>query len=204
MPWRHIWGMEVYVQAFLPLALDADEWSASCPCHFNPRARIPSTQWIGGWAYQELKSGWSTHCLVSRTEKNFEKPLSWYQRTWSIFKLGTFQTQVGFIIAEIKLSSSSSLNFGVPWDKVAKIRCSLKLTIQNIHDPSIIPVFKITLQSVGIFYFQKPYILLNNKNTRKVMIGSCNLWFIIQSLIMLQSVHIGIMCYLIQVKCPIS
>jgi len=25
------------------------EWSASCPGHFAPRERTPSTHWIGGW-----------------------------------------------------------------------------------------------------------------------------------------------------------
>jgi hypothetical protein len=29
------WGVEVQFQAFLTLALDGDEWSASCPGRFN-------------------------------------------------------------------------------------------------------------------------------------------------------------------------
>jgi hypothetical protein len=35
--------------AFLTLALDGDEWSASHPEHFTPKERAPSTHWIGGW-----------------------------------------------------------------------------------------------------------------------------------------------------------
>jgi len=31
------------------LALDAGEWSASCPRHFTPRKRAPGTLRIGGW-----------------------------------------------------------------------------------------------------------------------------------------------------------
>jgi len=33
----------------LTLAVDGDEWSASCPGHFTPRERVPGTQQIGGW-----------------------------------------------------------------------------------------------------------------------------------------------------------
>jgi hypothetical protein len=41
------WEVEVY--AFLTLALDGDEWSASRPGRFTPRERAPGTHWIGGW-----------------------------------------------------------------------------------------------------------------------------------------------------------
>jgi hypothetical protein len=34
---------------FLTWALDADEWSASCPCHLTPRERAPSTYWTEVW-----------------------------------------------------------------------------------------------------------------------------------------------------------
>jgi hypothetical protein len=32
-------------------ALDAGEWSASCPGCFTPRERAPGTHWTGGWAH---------------------------------------------------------------------------------------------------------------------------------------------------------
>jgi hypothetical protein len=35
--------------AFLKLALDGGEWSASCPGWFTPMERASSTHWIGGW-----------------------------------------------------------------------------------------------------------------------------------------------------------
>jgi hypothetical protein len=34
---------------FLTLALGAGELLVSCPGHFTPRERAPSTHWIGGW-----------------------------------------------------------------------------------------------------------------------------------------------------------
>jgi hypothetical protein len=33
----------------LTLALDGDEWSASCPGHCTPGERAPCTYCIGGW-----------------------------------------------------------------------------------------------------------------------------------------------------------
>jgi len=36
--------MEVYIHAFLTLALDGGGWLASRPGHFTP-----GTHWIGGW-----------------------------------------------------------------------------------------------------------------------------------------------------------
>jgi hypothetical protein len=43
------WGVEVYLEAFLTLALDGGEWSASHPGRFTPRERAPGTHGIGGW-----------------------------------------------------------------------------------------------------------------------------------------------------------
>jgi len=42
---------EVQLHAFLTLALDGGEWSASCPCHL-PSEKEPSlpTGWEAGWA----------------------------------------------------------------------------------------------------------------------------------------------------------
>jgi len=41
--------VEVYIYAFLTLALDGIEWWASRPGRFTPRERAPVTRWIGGW-----------------------------------------------------------------------------------------------------------------------------------------------------------
>jgi len=41
--------MEVQLHPFLNSVLVGDEWSASCPSHFTPRERAPSTHWIRGW-----------------------------------------------------------------------------------------------------------------------------------------------------------
>jgi len=38
-----VWGVEVQFHAFLTLALDGGEWSASHPGHSNPRKRAPGT-----------------------------------------------------------------------------------------------------------------------------------------------------------------
>jgi hypothetical protein len=43
------WGVEVHFYAFLILAVDGDEWSASCTSCFTLRERTPGTHWIGGW-----------------------------------------------------------------------------------------------------------------------------------------------------------
>jgi hypothetical protein len=37
------------LHAFLTLALDGDEWSASRPSSFTHRERAPDTHWIEGW-----------------------------------------------------------------------------------------------------------------------------------------------------------
>jgi len=37
-------GAEIYLHAFLTLALDGGEWSASCP-----RCFTPSNHWVGEW-----------------------------------------------------------------------------------------------------------------------------------------------------------
>jgi hypothetical protein len=42
-------GMDVQIHIFLTLALVGGEWSNSCPCHFTPGERTPSTLSIGGW-----------------------------------------------------------------------------------------------------------------------------------------------------------
>jgi hypothetical protein len=42
-------GVEVWLHAFLNLALDGGEWSASHPSHSTPRERTPSIHWIRGW-----------------------------------------------------------------------------------------------------------------------------------------------------------
>jgi hypothetical protein len=42
------WGAEVSLHAFLTLALDGGEWSASRPGRFTRRERAPGTHWIGG------------------------------------------------------------------------------------------------------------------------------------------------------------
>jgi hypothetical protein len=41
------WGMEVSLHAFLTLALDGSEWSASRSGPFTPRERDSGTHWIG-------------------------------------------------------------------------------------------------------------------------------------------------------------
>jgi len=41
--------VEVQLHAFLTSALGEGEWSASHPCHFNPREGVPGANWIGGW-----------------------------------------------------------------------------------------------------------------------------------------------------------
>jgi len=42
-------GMEVCVHAFLTLALDGGEWSASRPGRFILRGKTPGTHCIGDW-----------------------------------------------------------------------------------------------------------------------------------------------------------
>jgi hypothetical protein len=40
--------VKVQLHAFLTLALDGDEWSASPPIHFTPREKDPGTHWTRG------------------------------------------------------------------------------------------------------------------------------------------------------------
>jgi hypothetical protein len=42
-------GVDGQIHFFLNSAPVGGEWSASCPGHFNPKEKAPSTQWIGGW-----------------------------------------------------------------------------------------------------------------------------------------------------------
>jgi hypothetical protein len=41
--------MEVYLHAFLTLALHGSEWPASCPDCFTPDERAPAVYLIGRW-----------------------------------------------------------------------------------------------------------------------------------------------------------
>jgi len=41
--------MEAWLLAFLTLALNGGDWSASCPRCFIPEIRAPRTQWTGCW-----------------------------------------------------------------------------------------------------------------------------------------------------------
>jgi hypothetical protein len=41
----------------LTLALDGDEWSASCPCRFTRKERALGTNWIGGFNLRERVPG---------------------------------------------------------------------------------------------------------------------------------------------------
>jgi hypothetical protein len=41
--------MRVQLHAFVTVALDGGEWSASRPGRFARRERASSTHWIGGW-----------------------------------------------------------------------------------------------------------------------------------------------------------
>jgi hypothetical protein len=43
------WGVEVWLHAFLTLALYGGGWSASHTGRFTPSERAPGTHWIGGW-----------------------------------------------------------------------------------------------------------------------------------------------------------
>jgi len=45
---------------FLILALDGDEWSASCPSHFISGVSVPGTHWIGSWVAKRK----SLHCPI--------------------------------------------------------------------------------------------------------------------------------------------
>jgi len=50
------------------LALDGGEWSALCPCCFNPREEALVTHWTGGWVGHRagldavVKRKISSHC----------------------------------------------------------------------------------------------------------------------------------------------
>jgi hypothetical protein len=75
-------GMEVQLHAFLTLALNGGEWSASFTSHITTRERTLGTYWVGGWVdpragldkvakrktpypCQELKHGHPAHNLVT-------------------------------------------------------------------------------------------------------------------------------------------
>jgi hypothetical protein len=42
-------GADVEIHISLTSALVGGEWSVSCPDHFTPKERAPSTHRIGGW-----------------------------------------------------------------------------------------------------------------------------------------------------------
>jgi hypothetical protein len=67
-PWRHIGEWRYRSTHSLTLALDGDEWSASCSGHFTP-----STHRIGGWVDPELVWTW---CLKNSQPPLGIKPLS--------------------------------------------------------------------------------------------------------------------------------
>jgi hypothetical protein len=48
-------GVDVYIHIFLTSALVGCEWSHSRRGRFNPRERVPGTQWIGGLV--DLRAG---------------------------------------------------------------------------------------------------------------------------------------------------
>jgi hypothetical protein len=47
--------VDLMIHIFLTLVLGGSEWSASCPGHFTPMERTPSTHCIGGWV--NLRAG---------------------------------------------------------------------------------------------------------------------------------------------------
>jgi len=59
------WGMEVYLHAFLTLALDGGEWSASCSSFYTPILRVPSTHWIWGWVGPRVSLLWWWEKILS-------------------------------------------------------------------------------------------------------------------------------------------
>jgi len=44
-----VWGNGGIASHILNLSTRWGEWSASCPGHFIPGERAPSTHWTGGW-----------------------------------------------------------------------------------------------------------------------------------------------------------
>jgi len=50
-------GMEVYLHAFLTLALGGGDWSASRPNRCTRGVRVPGTRWTGGWLSSQSRSG---------------------------------------------------------------------------------------------------------------------------------------------------
>jgi hypothetical protein len=45
-----MWWRDSIAPPLLTLALDVNEWSASCPSHFTLWEKDAGTHWIGGWA----------------------------------------------------------------------------------------------------------------------------------------------------------
>jgi len=43
------WGSGGIAPHIIDFGTRSDEWSGSCPSCFNPRERVPGTDWIGGW-----------------------------------------------------------------------------------------------------------------------------------------------------------
>jgi hypothetical protein len=63
-PWRHI-GVKVTLHAFLTLALDREEWSASLSGHFNSVRRTPSVHWTGDWVVSSSEA--KNSCPIGAT-----------------------------------------------------------------------------------------------------------------------------------------
>jgi hypothetical protein len=52
--------IEAQLHTFLNSALDACEWTASCPSSFTPRKRDDGIHWIGDWVDPQSQYGCSS------------------------------------------------------------------------------------------------------------------------------------------------
>jgi hypothetical protein len=113
-----IWESGSTAPSFLTLALDGDEWLASCPSHVNTRETAPSTHCIGG--SEGLRAG-----LDILEKRNFSCPY--------------WESNLDFLVVQPVTSSLCAFTVILItlWQQNAKCQCCYKSAIT--HDPEPVP-----------------------------------------------------------------
>jgi hypothetical protein len=103
--------LEIYSHAFLTMALNGGEWSASCPGHFTIRVRDRSIHWIGGCMGPSAS-------VVAMSERK-------------ISSLPGFKPLTSQVSSPQPITILTELS-QLPWHMMDGLNCKMKISEQNL------------------------------------------------------------------------